>query len=66
MRHKELVDNVTVIEPLGTSGHRQINFNLIVKTGTRHCKQRIKRTVTHEGKHANVVPTLQMENRFKA
>ena len=38
--NKELVDNVTVVEPLGTSGHSQINFNLIAKTGSRYSKQR--------------------------
>ena len=38
--HKELVDNVTIVEPLGTSNHSQIHFNLIVKTGSRYYKQR--------------------------
>ena len=38
--NKELVDNVTVVEPLGTSDHSQIHFNLIVKTGSRYSKQR--------------------------
>ena len=32
--NKELVDNVTV-EPLGTSVHSQIHFNLTAKTGSR-------------------------------
>ena len=38
--NKELVDNVTVVEPLGTSDHSQIHFNLTVKTGSRYSKQR--------------------------
>ena len=41
--NKELVDNVTVVEPLGTSDHSQIHFNLTVKTGSRYSKQRKKR-----------------------
>ena len=38
--NKELVDNVTVIEPLGTRDRSQIHFNHIVKTGSRYSKQR--------------------------
>ena len=38
--NKELVDNVTVVEPLGTNDHSQIHFSLIVKTGSRYSKQR--------------------------
>ena len=38
--NKELVDNVTVVEPLGSSDHSQIHFNLTVKTGSRYSKQR--------------------------
>ena len=38
--NKELVDNVTVVEPLETSDHSQIHFNLTVKTGSRYSKQR--------------------------
>ena len=38
--NKELVDNVVVVEPLGTSDHSQIHFNLIMKTGSRYSKQR--------------------------
>ena len=30
----ELVDNVKVHEPLGSSDHNQIHFNIKVKTGT--------------------------------
>ena len=38
--NKEFVDNVTVVEPLGTSDHSQIHFNLIAKTASRYSKQR--------------------------
>ena len=38
--NKEFVDNVTVVEPLGTSDHSQIHFNLTVKTRSRYSKQR--------------------------
>ena len=35
----ELVDNVKVHEPLGSSDHNQIHFNIKVKTGTTYKKQ---------------------------
>ena len=38
--NKKLVDNVTVVEPLGTNDQSQIHFNLIVKTGSIYSKQR--------------------------
>ena len=38
--NKELVDKVTVVEPLETSDHSQTHFNIIVKTGSRYSKQR--------------------------
>ena len=38
--NKELVDNVRVVEPLGTSDHSQSHFNLTVKTDSRYSKQR--------------------------
>ena len=38
--NKELVDNVTIVEPLGTSDHSQIHYNHIVKTGSIYSKQR--------------------------
>ena len=38
--NKELVDNVTVVEPLGTADHSQFNFNLTVKTVSRYSEQR--------------------------
>ena len=35
----ELVDNVKVHEPLGSSDHNQIHFNIKGKTGTTYKKQ---------------------------
>ena len=35
----ELVDNVKIHEPLGSSDHNQIHFNIKVKTGNTHKKQ---------------------------
>ena len=35
----ELVDNVKVHEPLGSSDHKQIHFNIKVKTGNAYKKQ---------------------------
>ena len=35
----ELVDNVKVHEPLGSSDHNQIHFNIKVKTGNTYNKQ---------------------------
>ena len=35
----ELVDNVKVHEPLGSSYHNQIHFNIKVKTGNTYKKQ---------------------------
>ena len=35
----ELVDNVIVYEPLGSSDHNQIYFNIKVKTGNTYKKQ---------------------------
>ena len=35
----ELVDNVTVHQPLGSSDHNQIHFNIKVKTGNTYKKQ---------------------------
>ena len=35
----ELVDNVKVHEPLGSSDHNQIHFNVKVKTGNTYKKQ---------------------------
>ena len=39
----ELVDNVKVHEPLDSSDHNQINFNIKVKTGNAY-KQQWRRT----------------------
>ena len=35
----ELADNVKVHEPLGSSDHNQIHFNIKVKTGNTYKKQ---------------------------
>ena len=35
----ELVDNVKVHKPLGSSDHNQIHFNIKVKTGNTYKKQ---------------------------
>ena len=37
--HNELVDNVIGHEPLGSSDHNQIHFNIKVKTGNTYKKQ---------------------------
>ena len=39
----ELVDNVNVQEPLGSSDHNKIHFNIKVKTGTTYKKKQWRR-----------------------
>ena len=45
----ELVDNVKVLEPLGSSDHNHIHFNIKVKTGNTYKKQ--WRRIFNKGKY---------------
>ena len=42
---KELVDNVNILEPLGSSDHNQIHFDINVKSESKH-KKRLGETST--------------------
>ena len=57
--NKELVDNVTVVEPLGTSDHSQIHFKVVLRLSTTFAP------VLQHGRIATIVICLHTLRRAR-
>ena len=73
---KELVDNVKIKEPLGSSDHNQIHFDINIKsdrTKVKQCRRdfgkgnykEIRKSLALEWKEANIVPLFKKGSRNK-